>query len=53
MGRIGSVLSPFVATAALAAGGYRLFFVAMAIGMAFVLLSLWAIRRHVPPRGQS
>lgn len=52
-GRIGSVLSPFVATAALAAGGYRLFFVAMAIGMACVLVSLWAIRHHVPPRGKA
>ncbi len=48
IGRIGSVISPFIATAALAAGGYRLFFVAMAIGMGCVLLSLWAIRRHVP-----
>ncbi len=48
VGRIGSVISPFVATAALAAGGYRLFFVAMAVGMGGVFLSLWAIRRHVP-----
>ena len=48
VGRLGSVISPFAATAALAAGGYRLFFVAMAIGMGCVFLSLWTIRRHVP-----
>lgn len=52
IGRIGSVLSPFVATAALAAGGYQLFFIAMAVGMVCVVLSLWAIRRHVPARGR-
>jgi len=51
MGRIGSVISPFVATSALAAGGYRLFFIAMAFGMVCVVLSLWTIRRHVPVRG--
>ncbi len=48
VGRIGSVISPFAATAALAAGGYQLFFVAMAVGMGCVFLSLATIRRHVP-----
>jgi AAHS family 4-hydroxybenzoate transporter-like MFS transporter len=52
IGRIGSVISPFIATAALAAGGHRLFFISMAAGMVCVFLSLWAIRRHVPARGE-
>lgn len=50
IGRIGSVISPFVATGGLALGGYRVFFIFMAGAMTCVFLSLWAIRHHVPRR---
>ncbi|RYG29595.1 MAG: MFS transporter [Burkholderiales bacterium] len=48
-GRLGSVISPFIATAALAAGGWEAFFVLLAIGLVVTFLSLGIIRRHVPP----
>jgi len=49
IGRLGSVISPFIATAALAAGGWEAFFVLLAVGLAVTFLSLGIIRRHVPP----
>ncbi|WP_066799548.1 MFS transporter [Sphingomonas soli] len=48
-GRLGSVISPFIATAALAAGGWETFFILLAIGLTVTFLSLGIIRRHVPP----
>ena len=49
VGRVGSVVSPFIATAALGAGGWVTFFVSMAFGLAITFLSLGAISRHSPP----
>jgi len=49
MGRLGSVISPFVATEAMALGGWVPFFTALAAGLAVTCVSLGVIRRHVPP----
>lgn len=51
-GRLGSVISPFIATAALAAGGWEAFFVLLAVGLVVTFLSLGIIRRHVQPTGR-
>lgn len=47
-GRVGSVISPFIAAAALSSGGWDTFFVALAIGLTVTLLSLGVISRHAP-----
>lgn len=49
VGRVGSVISPFIATAALSAGGWVSFFLSLAVGLAVTLLSLGLISRHSPP----
>lgn len=52
-GRLGSVISPFIATGALSVGGWSSFFLLLAIGLAVTFLSLGAIRRHSPPATRS
>ncbi|RYE04420.1 MAG: MFS transporter [Sphingomonadales bacterium] len=52
-GRVGSVISPFIATAALSAGGWESFFVLLAIGLAITFLSLGVIRRHTAPTARA
>ena len=47
-GRIGSVLSPFVATAALGSGGWDAFFVTLAACLAVTFVSLGIVKHHVP-----
>lgn len=51
IGRLGSVVSPFVANAAIGLGGWSAFFVALAIGLGLTLMFLGMVRRHVPARG--
>jgi AAHS family 4-hydroxybenzoate transporter-like MFS transporter len=54
VGRIGNVLAGFVGNYALIQGGPPGYFTSMAILMGIVLLSLAAVRRHVPrPTGGS
>lgn len=48
-GRLGSVISPFLATAALNAGGWSSFFVSLAVWLLITFFSLGMIRRHSPP----
>jgi len=48
VGRLGSVISPFLATAALASAGWEGFFVWLAIGLAVTMTFLGIIRNHVP-----
>lgn len=52
VGRVGSVVSPFIATAALSAGGWVSFFLSLAAGLAVTFLSLGLIRRHSPPNAR-
>jgi AAHS family 4-hydroxybenzoate transporter-like MFS transporter len=47
IGRLGSVISPFVATGSMSVGGWRGFFVLLAVGMAVTLAGLAVIRRHI------
>ncbi|WP_334162647.1 MFS transporter [Phenylobacterium sp.] len=48
-GRVGSVISPFIATAALGAGGWGTFFVSLAVGLSITFAALGVISRHTPP----
>jgi len=48
IGRLGSVVSPFLATAALASAGWGGFFVWLAVGLAVTMASLGLIKNHVP-----
>lgn len=50
IGRLGSVLSPFIATSAIAMGGWQSFFLLLAVGLAVTFAALGLVRRHVPPR---
>ena len=48
VGRIGNVLAVYVGSWALGAGGPSGYFTSWAVLMALVLVSLAAVRRHVP-----
>lgn len=49
-GRVGSVISPFLATAALSAGGWETFFISLAVGLTITFASLGVISRHTAPQ---
>ncbi len=48
-GRVGAVISPFIATATLGAGGWGGFFVFLSCGLALTCISLGVIQCHAPP----
>ena len=51
-GRIGAILSGYVGSWAIDAGGTRQFFMTIAVSLVVTLIGLAAVARHVAPRGR-
>jgi AAHS family 4-hydroxybenzoate transporter-like MFS transporter len=51
-GRIGAILSGYVGSWAIDAGGTTQFFTTIAASLVVTLISLAAVARHIAPRGQ-